>query len=70
MKLKLHHVDFCSTRVAEMDAFYRSVLGLETEPSLQASRVTQEGYAGKVAFFHDPEGNVVEVHEDRSGKVE
>ena len=139
MKIKLHHVNFCSNRVAEMDAFYRSVLNLEPEPSLQSARVTQEGYAGKVAFvtdgttqlhlaerdldvgfrtghvinplerghiafrtddieafkahlrhqgipfsdygawamngwaqifFHDPEGNVVEVHEDRSGKAE
>ncbi|RAI61061.1 VOC family protein [Roseicella frigidaeris] len=139
MKVRLHHVNFCSNRVAEMDAFYRTVLNLEPEPSLQSARVTQDGYAGKVAFvtdgttqlhlaerdldvgfrtghvinplerghiafrtddieafkahlrhrgipfsdygawamngwaqifFHDPEGNVVEVHEDRSGKAE
>ena len=137
MKIKLHHVNFCTTDVPAMDAFYRGVLGLEPEPSLQAARVTAAGYAGNVAFvtdgttqlhlaerdlgvgfrtgqainplerghiafrtddieafkrrlrergihfsdygawamngweqifFHDPEGNVVEVHQDRSSK--
>jgi glyoxylase I family protein len=29
MKLKLHHVNFCTTNVPAMDKFYRSVLGLE-----------------------------------------
>ena len=135
MKIKLHHVNFCTTDVPAMDAFYRVVLGLEPEPSLNATRVTSDGYAGNVAFvtdgatqvhlaerdlgvgfrtknainplerghlafrtddieafkrhltekgipfsdygawamsgweqifFHDPEGNVVEVHQDRS----
>ena len=135
MKIKLHHVNFCTTDVPAMDAFYRTVLGLEPEPSLAAARVTAQGYAGGVAFvtdgttqvhlaerdlgvgfrtrnainplerghvafrtddiaafkrhltergipfsdygawamngweqifFHDPEGNVVEVHQDRS----
>jgi catechol 2,3-dioxygenase-like lactoylglutathione lyase family enzyme len=138
MKLKLHHVNFCTTNVPAMDAFYRDVLGLEAEPSLAAGRVTTGGYAGQVAFvtdgttqvhlaerdleagfrtghainplerghlafrtddiesfkrhltdkgipfsdygawamdgweqifFHDPEGNVVEVHQDRSAKT-
>ena len=135
MKLKLLHVNFCTTNVPAMDAFYRTVLGLAPEPSLSAARVTAGGYAGSVAFvtdgttqvhlaerdlgagfrtgnainplerghvafrtddieafkrhlgdkgipfsdygawamggweqifFHDPEGNVVEVHQDRS----
>lgn len=135
MKIKLHHVNLCSTDVPGMEEFYRSVLGLEPEPSLRATRVTTGGYAGSVAFvtdgttqlhlaerdlgvgfrtgqainplerghiafrtddieafkrrlrergipfsdygswamngweqifFHDPEGNVVEVHQDRS----
>ena len=39
MKLKLHHVNFCTTNVPAMDAFYRDVLGLEPEPSLAAGRV-------------------------------
>jgi catechol 2,3-dioxygenase-like lactoylglutathione lyase family enzyme len=36
-----------------MDAFYRTVLGLEPEPSLAAGRVTTDGYAGEVAFVTD-----------------
>ncbi len=50
MKIKLHHVNFCTTDLPAMDAFYRDVLGLEPEPSLAAGRVTTEGYAGQVAF--------------------
>ena len=53
MKLKLHHVNFCTTDVPAMNEFYRSVLDLEPEPSLNAVRVTAQGYAGKVAFLHD-----------------
>jgi glyoxylase I family protein len=46
MKLKLHHVNFCTTDVPAMDEFYRSVLGLEPEPGMNASRVTGQGYPG------------------------
>ena len=53
MKVKLHHVNFCTTDVPGMDAFYRDVLGLEAEPSLAAGRVTAQGYAGDVAFVTD-----------------
>ena len=54
MKIKLHHVNFCSANVPAMDAFYRTVLGLEPEPSLEAARVTTPGgYAGDVAFVTD-----------------
>ena len=53
MRIKLHHVNLCTTDVPAMDAFYRDVLGLEAEPSLAASRVTTDGYAGKVAFVTD-----------------
>ena len=49
MKIKLHHVNLCTTNVPAMDEFYRSVLDLEREPTLNAVRVT-EGYAGNVAF--------------------
>ena len=52
MKIKLHHVNLCTTDVPAMDEFYRSVLDLEPEPTLNAVRVT-DGYAGKVAFVHD-----------------
>jgi catechol 2,3-dioxygenase-like lactoylglutathione lyase family enzyme len=40
MRIKLHHVNLCSTNVPAMDAFYRTVLGLEREPGLNAVRVT------------------------------
>jgi catechol 2,3-dioxygenase-like lactoylglutathione lyase family enzyme len=53
MKLKLHHVNYCSKDVPEMDDFYRNVLGLEPEPSLSSARVTAQGYAGNVAFVTD-----------------
>jgi len=59
MKLKLHHVNLCTTDVPGMDEFYRSVLGLETEPTLAASRDTTQGYTGKVAFVHD---GAMQVH--------
>lgn len=54
MKLRLQHVNFCTTDVPALNEFYRSVLDLEPEPSLNDVRVvTQQGYAGKVAFLHD-----------------
>jgi glyoxylase I family protein len=53
MKLKLHHVNFCTTDVPAMNEFYRSVLDLEPEPTLNDVRVTQQGYSGEVAFLHD-----------------
>jgi glyoxylase I family protein len=59
MKIKLHHVNFCSTDVPAMDAFYRGVLGLEQEPTLGAARVTSAGYAGSVAFVTD---GAMQVH--------
>lgn len=59
MKLKLHHVNLCTTKVPEMDEFYRNVLGMENEPTRNGIRVTQQGYSGAVAFVTD--GNL-EVH--------
>jgi catechol 2,3-dioxygenase-like lactoylglutathione lyase family enzyme len=53
MKIKLHHVNFCTTNVPAMDEFYRSVLDLDREPSVGAGRVTSQGYPGKVAFVTD-----------------
>jgi hypothetical protein len=35
MKLKLHHVNLCSTNVPALDAFYRDVLDMKTEPGLE-----------------------------------
>jgi glyoxylase I family protein len=59
MKLKLHHVNFCTTNVPAMDKFYRDVLELEPEPSLQTSRITKDGYAGDVSFITD---GAIQVH--------
>src|SRR5690349_3295757 len=59
MRIKLHHVNLCTRDVAAMDAFYRDVLDLRPEPSLNDNRVTGEGYAGRVAFVSDGD---VQVH--------
>jgi catechol 2,3-dioxygenase-like lactoylglutathione lyase family enzyme len=59
MKLKLHHINFCTSNVRAMDEFYRGVLDLEPEPSLQASRNLKEGYAGDVSFITD---GAIQVH--------
>ena len=53
MKLKLHHVNLCSTDVAAMDTFYRNVLDMETEPTMARQRITDQGYPGNVAFVTD-----------------
>jgi len=52
MNLKLHHLNLCTTNVPAMDEFYRSVLGLEPEPTLAPARITQ-GYGADVAFVTD-----------------
>ena len=53
MKIKLHHVNFCSTNVSALDEFYRSVLDLEPEPGLDTNRDRSGGYPGQVAFLSD-----------------
>jgi glyoxylase I family protein len=53
MKIKLHHVNLCSTNVAALDEFYRGVLDMAPEPSLAANRDLSGGYPGKVAFLSD-----------------
>ena len=59
MKLKLHHVNLCTSDVAAMDRFYRDILDMEPEPQMNASRVTGQGYPGNVSFVTD--GNL-QVH--------
>jgi catechol 2,3-dioxygenase-like lactoylglutathione lyase family enzyme len=57
MKVKLHHVNLCSTKVEAMDTFYRDVLDYERHPGRQGNRVqSQDGYNGAVAFVTD--GNI------------
>ncbi len=53
MKLKLHHVNLCSTNVAALDAFYKDVLDMKAEPGLNENRVMTGGYPGKVSFVTD-----------------
>lgn len=54
MKIKLHHVNLCSTNVQGLADFYRTVLDLQPEPGLEENRVVSAGgYPGKVAFISD-----------------
>jgi glyoxylase I family protein len=53
MKLKLHHLNLCTTNVPAMEEFYRSVFDLKPELSLSDARVTEQGYGGNVAFLQD-----------------
>jgi catechol 2,3-dioxygenase-like lactoylglutathione lyase family enzyme len=53
MKLKLHHVNLCSTDVPALDAFYRDVLDMEAEPTMARQRIKNQGYGGEVAFVTD-----------------
>ena len=58
MQIKLHHLNLCSKDVAGMEAFYRSVLDLAPEPSLNRARDTTQGYAAPVAFVTDGQTQV------------
>ena len=54
MKIKLHHINLCSSNVAALDEFYRTVLDLDRETTMQPSRATDEtSYNGNVAFVTD-----------------
>ena len=53
MKLKLHHVNLCTTDVPAMDEFYRDVLDMKIEPSMAQQRITDRGYPGEVSFVTD-----------------
>lgn len=54
MKLKLHHVNLCSTNVPEMDRFYREVLKLWDEDPAALPPLNQEnGLVGNVSFVTD-----------------
>ncbi len=53
MQIKLHHVNLCSKDVPAMEEFYRSILDMQPEPSLNDARVTAQGYAAPVSFVTD-----------------
>ena len=59
MKLELHHINFSSTNVPEMDAFYRKIMDCEDEQSLASLRDTNQGYDGNVSFLNS---NGIQVH--------
>jgi glyoxylase I family protein len=54
MQIKFHHVNLCTGDVPGLDDFYRTVLDMEPEPSLNANRrIAEDGYSGEVAFITD-----------------
>ena len=53
MKLTLHHINLSTRQVAEMDSFYREVIGLATETEGLPVLEKKKGYAGDVAFVSD-----------------
>ena len=53
MKLTLHHINLSTDKVAEMDTFYRDVLGLKPETEGLPQLEKGKGYAGDVAFVTD-----------------
>lgn len=59
MKLKLHHVNLCTTNVPAMDEFYTDILDMEPDPSMGSQRIKGDDYPGDVSFVTD--GNL-QVH--------
>ena len=60
MKLKLHHINLCSTNVKEMDRFYRDVLTLGDEDSAELPPLNKDkGLVGDVSFVTD---GVIQMH--------
>jgi catechol 2,3-dioxygenase-like lactoylglutathione lyase family enzyme len=54
MKLKLHHINLCSTNVEAMDRFYRDVLTLGDEKPSELPPLNQDkGLVGDVSFVTD-----------------
>ena len=54
MKIKLHHVNLCTTNVPAMNSFYRDILDLGDEPTMGPNRrMTTDGYTGEVSFVTD-----------------
>ncbi|HAV07530.1 MAG TPA: glyoxalase [Rhodobacteraceae bacterium] len=53
MKLKLHHVNLVTENVGRMDAFYRTVLGLDNCTTDLPVLEKNKGYSGDVSFVSD-----------------
>ncbi len=74
MKLKLHHVNLCTTNVSAMDQFYRDVLDMQPDPTMGTQRVKDDGYPGDVSFVTDGDMQVHLAEKDldcgfRTGNV-
>ncbi len=77
MKLEFHHINYVSKDVDKMHDFYTRLLGLADIPQENFPRTEatgDRGFDGKIrfaafakewhqVFFQDPEGNVIEVHQ-------
>jgi glyoxylase I family protein len=53
MKLTLHHVNFATTKVRELDRFYQDILGMDSLERMNSGRIKTQGYPGQVAFVSD-----------------
>ena len=75
MKLKLHHINLCSTNVPEMDRFYRDILTLGDEDPAKLPPLNQgKGLVGDVSFVTDGDIQLHLTNRDvlnsfRSGQV-
>jgi hypothetical protein len=56
MKLELHHINFSTKHVDEMNDFYKNILLLNTETNDLPVLEKKKGYAGNVSFVSD--GNI------------
>jgi len=47
------YLNLTTANVAKMNDFYRNVMGLAAEPTLNSTRITNQGYSGETAFATD-----------------
>jgi catechol 2,3-dioxygenase-like lactoylglutathione lyase family enzyme len=52
MKITLHHINLATDTVADMDRFYRDILGMGTETSMSQATLTPD-VQSKVSFVTD-----------------
>jgi catechol 2,3-dioxygenase-like lactoylglutathione lyase family enzyme len=62
MQIKFHHVNLSTSDVPGLDVFYREVMDMKPEPTLNNIRITQQGYSGKVSFLTDGREGAAEFH--------
>lgn len=64
MKLKLHHLNFATKNVSEMDRFYQDILDMKSEQFMDNQRIKEQGYGGDVAFMSDGDFQVHIAEQD------